>query len=110
MEQPMDKEKLQALREERKNDIERARKSIKENNKVLKAIREQLAAEPATVLQISSALSMDTAQVLLFISALKKYGEVLEGAKDGDYYRYALVPKDGPRICPEMATQGSVPR
>jgi DNA-directed RNA polymerase specialized sigma subunit len=92
MGQSIDKETLQALREERKRFIERARKSIKENNKVLKAIREQIAAQPKTVPEIAQALAMDTAEVLLLVSALKKYGEVMEGPKDGDYFRYGLVP------------------
>ena len=91
MGQATDKETLQALRKERSRYIERARKSIKETNKVLKSIREQLAAEPRTVPEIAQALAMDTADVLRFISALKKYGEVMEGAKDGDYFRYGLV-------------------
>ena len=92
MGQSTDQERLQALREERKPYIERARKSIKETNKVLKAIREQIAAEPRTVPQIAQDLSMDTADVLRFVAALKKYGEVMEGPKDGDYFSYGLVP------------------
>lgn len=92
MGQSTDKETLQILREERKHHIARARKSIKENNKVLKAIRDQIAAEPKTVPEIARALSLDTAKVLLFVSAMKKYGEVTEGPKDGDYFRYGLVP------------------
>jgi hypothetical protein len=92
MGQSTDKETLQALRKERKRYIERARKSIKENNKVLKSIREQIAAEPRTVPQIAQAMAMDTAEVLIFVSALKKFGEVMEGPKDGDYFRYGLVP------------------
>ena len=92
MGQSTDNETLQALREERKHHIERARKSIKENTKVLKVIREQIATEPMTVPEIARALSMDTAKVLLFVSAMKKYGEVLEGPKDGDYFSYGLVP------------------
>jgi DNA-directed RNA polymerase specialized sigma subunit len=92
MGQSIDKETLQALRKERKHFIERARKSIKENNKVLKSIREQITAQPRTVPEIAQALAMDTAEVLRFISALKKYGEVMEGPKNGDYFRYGLVP------------------
>ncbi len=88
-----DKETLQALRAERKRYIECARQSIKQNNKVLKSIREQIAAEPRTVPQIAQALAMDTSEILIFVSALKKYGEVMEGPKDGDYFRYGLVPK-----------------
>ena len=96
MGQPIDKETLQALREERKWYIERARKSIKTNNKILKAIREEIAQEPRTVPQIAQALAMDTADVLLFVSALKKYGELIEGPKDGDYFKYGLAPSPSP--------------
>lgn len=96
MGQSMDKQTLQALREERKPYIERARKSIQETNKILKAIREQIAERPATVPEIAQALAMDTAEMLRFISALKKYGEVMEGPKDGDYFRYGLVPSPNP--------------
>jgi len=96
MGQSMDKQTLQALREERKPYIERARKSIQETNKILKAIREQIAEQPATVPEIAQALAMDTAEMLRSISALKKYGEVMEGPKDGDYFRYGLVPSPNP--------------
>ncbi len=96
MGQTMDKQTLQALRQERKPFIERARQSIKANNKILKAIREQIAAEPATVPQIARALEMKTATVLLFVSAMKKYGEVMEGPKEGDYFKYGLTPSPNP--------------
>lgn len=91
MGQSIDKETMQALRASRKAAIARARQSIKENNQILKAIREQIADEPQTIPEISRALGMDTAKVLLFVSAMKKYGEVAEGAKDGDYFKYGLA-------------------
>ena len=90
MGQSIDKATMKALRESRKAAIARARKSIKENNQILKAIRDQIAGEPQTIPEISRALGMDTAKVLLFVAAMKKYGEVVEGAKDGDYFKYGL--------------------
>jgi len=87
----MDKQEMKALRLSRKAYIDRARHLIKENNQILKAIREQIATEPKTVPQIAQALQMDTARVLLFVSGLKKYGEVIEDAQDGDYFKYGLV-------------------
>jgi DNA-directed RNA polymerase specialized sigma subunit len=91
MGQSIDKETMKALRESRKAAIARARKSIKENNKILKAIREQIAGEPQTIPEISRALGMDSAKVLLFVAAMKKYGDVAEGPKDGDYFKYGLA-------------------
>jgi DNA-directed RNA polymerase specialized sigma subunit len=86
-----DKEALKQLRGERKVWIDRARKAVKAQNAVTKAIKAQLAEEPRTVPEIARALKMKTGEVLLFISALRKYGEVVEGPKDGDYFKYQLA-------------------
>ncbi len=88
MGQATDKNTLKALREARKAYISRARNTIKGNNKIIKSIKEQMVDEPRTVPQIAAALGMDSATVLRFVAALKKYGEVVEGPKDGDYFKY----------------------
>lgn len=86
-----DKQVLKALREARKDAVVRARRNIQENQKILKAIREQIGAEPKTVPEIAQALAMDTARVMLFVAAMKKYGEVVEGPKEDDYFKYGLA-------------------
>ncbi|MGD9249806.1 MAG: hypothetical protein PVG19_01200 [Desulfobacterales bacterium] len=86
-----DKEALKALRKERKAFIDRARQSVKEQNKITKAIKNQLAMEASSVPEIARALKMKTATVLMFVSAMRKYGEVVEGPKDGDYFKYQLT-------------------
>lgn len=83
------KENLKALREERKVYIQWARGSIKESNKIIKAIRDQLAGGPKTVPELAAALKMDSARVMCFVAAMKKYGEVIEGPKEGGYFKYA---------------------
>jgi DNA-directed RNA polymerase specialized sigma subunit len=93
MGQSIDKQTMKVLREKRKVFIARARENIKANNAIIKKIREQLASEPKTVPEIAQALGMETAKVLLFISGLKKYGEVAEGPKEGDYFKYQLAQK-----------------
>ena len=92
MGQRADKETLKALRQARQTAIARARDAIQANNKIFKAIREQLGAAPQTVPEIAQALKVDPAQVLLFVAALKKYGEVVEGAKEGQYFKYGMTP------------------
>ena len=87
------KEDLKQLREQRKASIERARKMIKAQNKRISAIKAQLKDEPRTVPEIAAALGMETADVLITVSALRKYGQVLEDAKDGDYFRYRMAEK-----------------
>lgn len=86
-----DNDALKQLRQERKVWIERTKQTVKIQNAITKAIKAQLAGEPGTVPQIARALKMKTSDVLLFISALRKYGEVIEGSKDGDYFKYQLV-------------------
>jgi hypothetical protein len=86
-----DKDALKQLRQERKVFIERARKAVKAQNKIIKDIKAQLAGEGATVPAIARALKMKTADVLLYVSALRKYGEVVEGPKDGDYFKYRMA-------------------
>jgi biotin operon repressor len=85
------KKALKQLREQRKVYITRARKMIKEQNKRIFAIKSQLKDEPRTVPEIAAGLGMKTSDVLVTISALRKYGEVLEDAKDGDYFKYRMA-------------------
>jgi hypothetical protein len=85
------KEALKQLRQQRKVSIDRARKMIKNQNKQIAGIKSQIKEEPRTVPEIAAALSMNPSEVLIFVAALRKYGEVVEGAKDGDYFRYQLA-------------------
>jgi predicted Rossmann fold nucleotide-binding protein DprA/Smf involved in DNA uptake len=87
------KEALKQLRAQRKATIEKARKLIKEQNKRISAIKSQLKDEPRTVPEMAAALGMNTADVLITVAALRKYGEVLEDAKDGDYFKYRMAEK-----------------
>jgi len=91
MSSKIDKEALKALREKRKTTVARAREAIKAQRKIVKAIKKQIASEAKSVPEIAAALQMETAQVLLFISALRKFGEVVEGAKDGGYFTYQVA-------------------
>jgi hypothetical protein len=81
---------LKSLRQERKFYIERARQMVKEQSKRMTAVKSRLKEAAATVPQIAEALQMESAEVLLIISALRKYGEVVEGPKADDYFTYQL--------------------
>lgn len=85
------KQALKQLRQHRKAHIERARLMIKEQNKRIAAIKSRLESEPQTVPEIAEALHMDTAEAMVFVSALRKYGQVEEDVKDGDYFRYRIA-------------------
>jgi hypothetical protein len=81
-------EQLRSLRQARQELIKKATARMKEQRRQIRAIREQLAGGPRTVPEIAEATGMGSAEVLWFVAALKKYGEVLEDAKDGSYFRY----------------------
>jgi len=91
MTQNNSKEALKQLRKQRKATIDHARRMIKDQNRQIAAIKAQIKNAPGTVPEIAAALSMPTADTLVFISALRKYGQVVEGAKDGDYFKYLLA-------------------
>ncbi len=90
MGEKIDKEALKKLRTERKAFINRAKKAIKTQNKIIKNIKEQIATEGKTVPEIAQVTNMPTSQVLLYVATLRKYGELIEGEKEGDYFKYQL--------------------
>jgi hypothetical protein len=86
-----DKEALKKLREKRRVWVEKAKQSIKTQNHFIKQIKAQIANTAKTVPEIAQATGMPTSQVLLYIAGLKKYGQVAEAEKDGDYFKYGDV-------------------
>jgi Fic family protein len=86
-----DKEALKELRAKRKTSIERAKKAIKTQNKIIKTIKEQVKTEGKTVPEIAQTTNIPTDQVLLYVATLRKYGILIEDAKDGDYFKYQLA-------------------
>ncbi len=84
------KEALKALKAARKDQIAAATARLKEQRQAVKAIKEHLAGAELTVPEIAAATGLPASQVLWYVASLKKYGEILEGAKAGGYYRYKL--------------------
>lgn len=81
---------LKKLREDRKESILAVSLRVKQQSKAIEAIRRHLKNGPGTVPEITSALGMPSSEVMWYIAALKKYGEIVEGDKDGSFYRYQL--------------------
>ncbi len=69
---------------------DKTKQFVKEQNQVKKAIRATLKAGPATVPDIARKNGLDTAKVMWQLMAMKRYGEIVEGATKGDYYTYRL--------------------
>ncbi|MBW2094031.1 MAG: winged helix-turn-helix domain-containing protein [Deltaproteobacteria bacterium] len=98
------KEAMKALRKARKQEIAAATAKMKEQKKVIKAIKEALGAEGATVPTVVEQTGMPSAEVFWYLATMKKYGEIVEGEKDGAYFRYKLVAEETPQE--EAAQEG----
>ena len=98
------KELLKALREARKQSIEKLSRRIREQRRTIGAIRGQLEENPKTVPEIASALGVSSSQIMWWVAALKKFGEVVEREKDGSYFRYELA--DRPEANPVSHSTG----
>ena len=84
-------EALKKLREERKDYIDQAKSLIKDQSASIKKIKEHLLGEGSTIPEIAKKTEMRSSEVLWLVMALKKYGQVAEGAKAGDYFKYQLT-------------------
>ncbi len=89
------KEAMKLLRAQRKEFTQRAAARVKVQRKELKLLREQVSSDDgATAPEISEAINLDVSKVIWYLATLKQYGEVVEGTKDGCFFRYMLVQKE----------------
>ena len=90
IERAADKMALKKLKAARKEQIAAGTIRMKEQRRVVKAIKAHLEGAELTVPEIAAATGLPASEVLWYVATLKKYGEILEGPKDGSYYRYRL--------------------
>jgi hypothetical protein len=86
--------KMLALKERRGPVSERLLESMRANNAAKSAIKKSLADGPHTVPEIAEATGLSTQTTLWTVTAMRKYGALVEDSLDGSYPRYALVTKD----------------
>lgn len=82
---------LKALRHERRAAVARASQSIKARTAVIKKIKAALQDGPCTVPEIAAAAALPTAEVMICVAGLRKYGLLTEGDARQGYYTYALA-------------------
>ena len=85
------KEAMKTLRKPREHSIKRASAKLKEQNRIVKVIREQLRDQPATVPEIAAATGVPSSEIMWYVATMKKFGEILEAEQDGSYFRYSLA-------------------
>lgn len=81
---------LKSLRERGGAGLESAQTRLKEQNRVVNELTRLLKEGPKTVPELSEAAKLPTETVFWQLMALKKYGMVLDGDQDGDYFQYRL--------------------
>ena len=82
---------LKKLRDERGGAVDEITRRNTERQAARKKVRAALATGPATVPAIAEASGLPTQDVLWHVSAMRKYGDLVETGTDGDYCTYALV-------------------
>jgi predicted Rossmann fold nucleotide-binding protein DprA/Smf involved in DNA uptake len=85
------KEAMKKLRNDRREWIAKASAMVKAQKKERKAITAHLENKPATVPEVAEATGIPSDKVLWYLATLKKYGHLIEGEKDGGYFRYVLA-------------------
>jgi endonuclease V-like protein UPF0215 family len=86
---------LKGLREARRQTIENASRRMKTLQKAMDALRHAFKEGARTVPELAEAAGVDSAEAMWIVAALKKYGEIAEAEKEGDYFRYRLPGRNG---------------
>jgi predicted transcriptional regulator len=79
---------LKQLRAEHQETVARTQAYLQENKRIHQQIHKALQEQPRTAPQVAEATGLPVADVLWHITAMRKYGQVIETGKSGDYYLY----------------------
>ncbi len=86
---------LKRLRGERETQVKAANEASKSVRAERKRIAAALSDGAMSVPQLAAAIEMPTDRVLWHLAAMRKYGDLVEAPeRDGDYFTYALAPKE----------------
>lgn len=94
MDQQERKQALKQLKQERAEALKAAAALAKQQKKDQGLIKERLLKGPATPPEIAQDIGMSPKQTMWYLAAMRKYGQVNEAAKSGDYFTYELVSQD----------------
>ncbi len=81
---------MKELRGLRKNLIASASSTMKIQKKDMAAIKAFLKGEAATIPEIAAGIDMPTDKTLWYMATMKKYGQIIEGQKEGAFFKYSL--------------------
>ena len=82
---------LKKLREEHKETVTRTQALLKEQKAVRREICKHIREEPKAVPEVAALAGLPASEVLWHVTAMKKYGLVVETGMCGEYYLYQKV-------------------
>lgn len=85
------KEKLKALRAERKELIAKNRELLKKQNDEKGLIQKGLRTGEKTIPELAKETGLKGDLILYYLSAMRKYGQVEEAGHSGAYFKYRLA-------------------
>lgn len=84
-------EKLKKLREDHAETVEQVQAILKEQKQIQKVICQSIRDTAKTVPEIAAEINMPTHQVLWYLTAFKKYDQIVEEGMCGEYILYRRI-------------------
>jgi predicted transcriptional regulator len=85
---------LKRLRAEHQETVTRAQATLKEQQALRRQICPPMRSEPKTVPELAQATGIPAGVVLWHVTAMRKYGLVVETGICGEYYLYQMAKDD----------------
>ena len=82
---------LKGLREEHKETVTRTQALLKEQKALRKQICQPMRERPRAVPELAELTGLPADQILWHVTAMKKYGLVIENGMCGEYYLYQMA-------------------
>ena len=93
----VDRRPLELLKERRGPLPKELLDRVRAQNAAKAAIRKALAGGPLTPPEVADAAGITPGDAIWLLTAMRKYGQVVEEGQDGDYPRFGLAPVDPAR-------------
>jgi hypothetical protein len=84
------KRPIEILRDRQGGMSKELKEYFNEQQRIFKAIRAALKAGPKTVPQLAAECKLDPPKAMWHLMALRRHGEILEGAEERGYLMYTL--------------------
>jgi hypothetical protein len=88
---------LQQLKDRRGPLPKELLERVRTQNAAKSAIRRALANGPLTPPEVAEAAGISPSDAIWLLTAMRKYGQVVEEGQAGDYPRFGLAPVESPR-------------